>query len=663
MFSYPVLLWFLPLLGVVLLIHLINLHRHRRMRWAAMEFLLAAYKRSRTRILLQQLLLLLLRLAAFAVLILMFADPKAAGTLAAWFGEKTTHYIILLDDSYSMNDRTDDLDGNLTAATVFGEGVNTIRKIIAGKNSGYITVITSSGKNNLHNIPLDTGGHQTLENVLAQMQPSQLSTEPERLLAEGVELVRQNPRQYKPAVFFLSDFRRRNWYEPALFIKHIEDIRQLGGSLRMIRLTDAEHRNLTVEKLELADGIHAAEVEMLLDATIANYSVASAANQNVNVELFVDGKLQSQHTAALPPPGGKTQPPLRLPIRLMQNKAGERHQIELRLEPDAVADDNSRYLVLQVPDAVNVLLVAAKSNAQNESQYVRSALSPPGIKSGVRTRVEPPEFLMQPDALSGFQAVFMLDVPALEASAVKALEQFVSAGGGLVFFTGSKADVDFIRSGLYKNGSGLFPAAPAGERELSPDFLSNVPDIKPAEHPVFRLFYGGGNDSWTLLANVKIEKYLAAEMPAADTGDAPAVLATLRNGSPLVIEKKFGRGRTITFLTSAAPDWNNWGRGNPGYVVVMLELAAYLTKNRTDTEADAAALTPLNVDASEGDIRLADVAEITESLRSIQQPLENVRHFQTDSAFVVRRSISDWLLAALLLFLIAETFIAGRLMK
>jgi cytochrome c-type biogenesis protein CcmH/NrfF len=55
MFTYPVLLWFLPVLGVVILIHIINLRRHRRIEWAAMEFLLASYKRNKTRVILQQL--------------------------------------------------------------------------------------------------------------------------------------------------------------------------------------------------------------------------------------------------------------------------------------------------------------------------------------------------------------------------------------------------------------------------------------------------------------------------------------------------------------------------------------------------------------------------------------------------------------------------------
>jgi len=84
MFIYPALLWFLPILGAVILIHLINRLRHRRVEWGAMEFVLASYKKSRTRILLQQLLLMLLRTLAVGAVILMFAGPRLEGQLAQW---------------------------------------------------------------------------------------------------------------------------------------------------------------------------------------------------------------------------------------------------------------------------------------------------------------------------------------------------------------------------------------------------------------------------------------------------------------------------------------------------------------------------------------------------------------------------------------------------
>ena len=58
-FVHTALLWGLPVVGVPVLIHLINMLRHRRVRWAAMEFLLRSHKKNRTWVTLKQLLLLL----------------------------------------------------------------------------------------------------------------------------------------------------------------------------------------------------------------------------------------------------------------------------------------------------------------------------------------------------------------------------------------------------------------------------------------------------------------------------------------------------------------------------------------------------------------------------------------------------------------------------
>ena len=42
------LLWGLAAVGIPVIIHLINLMRHRRVRWAAMEFLLAGQRKHST---------------------------------------------------------------------------------------------------------------------------------------------------------------------------------------------------------------------------------------------------------------------------------------------------------------------------------------------------------------------------------------------------------------------------------------------------------------------------------------------------------------------------------------------------------------------------------------------------------------------------------------
>ena len=73
-FLHQPLTWAFLLIAVPLLIHLINMMRHKRVKWAAMEFLLASYKKHRKWIWLKQLLLLLMRMAAIAAVVAIMAQ-------------------------------------------------------------------------------------------------------------------------------------------------------------------------------------------------------------------------------------------------------------------------------------------------------------------------------------------------------------------------------------------------------------------------------------------------------------------------------------------------------------------------------------------------------------------------------------------------------------
>ena len=750
MFTYPALLWFLPILGAVVLIHLINMFRHRRVEWAAMEFLLASYKKSRTRILLQQLLLMLLRTAAVAAVILMFADPKLEGELAQWFqflgfGSTGTHHIVLLDDSYSMNER------NLVqgGTPLCEDAIAVIRKIAEGRIAGggandrFTLLKLSTPDPVLYELPMNADGVQTIQNTLQRQQPSSFAHEPETMLAAAADLVRQTVG-LNPVVYFLSDFRRRNWASssssgPVPFLTQIEAIRQHGGNVRMIRIAQAEQPNLGIEQLHLVDGIHAADVDILLDATIANYGQENA--ENVLVTLFVNDQMRSQQTIPRIPAGGKTVPPLRFPVRVSGSDGAnlQGHRIEVRLQPDALPDDNQRYIVLHVPDALEVLLIAPaasstspSSTSDTSAQHVRIALAPGGTRSGIVIRQESPSYLAE-KPLEQFSTIFLLDIPTLDPLAVRALENYVANGGGLAMFPGTNTDLFFVREQLYKGGNSLFPAAPIAVQELMPDYLTATADLRVSAHPIFRLFSEGESP---LLGSVVIERYLAVEPIADSSGNASVnTWATLRTGAPLVLEKSFGSGRTMTFLTSASPTWNNWGR-NPSFVVVLLELTAYLSKRpeqsqtflvgdpltvninpmefeervrvvapphegetsakagginspvgtminaasgeasftqtdrpgfytvylRSRLAGEQSELRAVNVSAPEGDIRQLDVTEISDILRTVRQPLESAAGFNTVSDFSNARSVSDWLLYTVILFLMGELFLAGRIL-
>src|SRR5882672_6660 len=90
------------LVSAPILIHLINRMRFKRIRWAAMEFLLKSQKRNRRRLIIEQLILLLLR-----ILLVLLIGLLLARFLSATFAlnrPNSTQHVVLLDDTPSMGD-------------------------------------------------------------------------------------------------------------------------------------------------------------------------------------------------------------------------------------------------------------------------------------------------------------------------------------------------------------------------------------------------------------------------------------------------------------------------------------------------------------------------------------------------------------------------------
>src|SRR5919109_164257 len=91
------------LVSAPIIIHLINRMRFKRVRWAAMEFLLKSQKRNRRRLLIEQLILLALR--CLLVLLATLLVSRFVGFSFDRFSSKAALHLVLLDDTLSMHDQ------------------------------------------------------------------------------------------------------------------------------------------------------------------------------------------------------------------------------------------------------------------------------------------------------------------------------------------------------------------------------------------------------------------------------------------------------------------------------------------------------------------------------------------------------------------------------
>ena len=141
----------------------------------------------------------------------------------------------------------------------------------------------------------------------------------------------------------------------------------------------------------------------------------------------------------------------------------------------------------------------------------------------------------------------------------------------------------------------------AGDVELLAEVTSRggdrVADVVVEDHPAVAVLSGRRNP---LVASVRVDRLMAVDRsfePA--EGSGLRRLLSLRTGAPLLLEQPFGEGLVAVALTTAAPEWNNWARGNPSWVVVMLELESHLAQGRR-AAASATVGDPIEIVLQEG---------------------------------------------------------------
>ena len=577
----PLLWWGLPFAAAPVVIHLINLLRHRRVKFAALEFLLASQRKYRTRVLLKEILLLLLRTAVIAAIVLALAQPRWKHALGTLFGGGRTLHVLLVDDSYSMTDVS--AAGRVAAAAAFDRARSVADRVLAelaatgGEQEFMVGTFSAlaSGTTGAFEIPRQAATPGTVgaaREDVARLTASARSAGPRQALATTADILAVESGS-ATVVWLVSDFRSRDWLAAEETVASLRRLAAAGAALRLVDCAADAAPNLIVERLAPATGAAAAGVLLPWDVTVRN--VGDEAAQDVQVELREDGAPRpGLRFAEIPAQSAVTR---RFETRF--TRAGS-HAVDARLPGDAVAADNLRTAAIDVAERIDVLVIdgaSAPADRAGDAFYVAAALAPgSGAPTGLRPRVEPPRALAMLD-LAAFDVVWLLDVERLDATEIAALEAYARAGGGVVFFLGPRSDAETVNRTLHRGGDGLFPVPLAGPVDLLPDTAVNpAPDLVVEQHPVVAVLAGQRNP---LLDAVRVGRFMAvARGHDADAGVRR--LLSLRTGMPLVVERPYGAGMVVAALTTAAPTWNNWARGNPSWVVVLLELEGHVARGR-----------------------------------------------------------------------------------
>lgn len=554
----------LALVAAPIVIHLIHRLRYRRVKWAAMEFLLKSQQKNRRRLLLEQLLLLLLRILVIVAIVALVARPVLDPDQLSLFQGRKTHHVVVVDDSGSMRDRW----GGTTA---FEEAKTVVRNIaeLGARRPGtqVVSVLLASKPG----VPLFTARALDrtflgeLDARLKSLDATHRQVPFEAALVAARRLLESTPGGTQLA-HVISDFRSSDWEAAGPAVLAIKELTAAKIEVNCLRSVPEEHPNLALTRLEGSLDIAAANVPLRLSIAVKNFGKKVA--QGIRLNVLVDGrKLPTAVVIESLEPGQTTQ----REFDVVFPTTGP-HAVQVELPPDSLDSDNRRYLAFTIPESHAVLLVSGQTGA-SEIESLRDALAPaPGL-TGFAPTVETIEVLRR-QPLDRYQSLFLVNTPDLPADVVRVLEQYVRGGGGLVWFSGDQVRPGFVNKSLYKaDGTGLFALPLAAVADLSRDDTNPAADIAFGVHPAFRIFQGDENP---FVDTVAIQRYFA---PANGWTATPGVqvIARLRNGAPLFLEHRLGQGVIVTCLSSCGAPWTNWPQ-NPSFVPLSLELARHIAR-------------------------------------------------------------------------------------
>lgn len=611
------LLWGTLLIASPIIIHLLSRRKFRILDWAAMEFLLEAERRNRRRIQLEHLILLLLRCLAIILLACLVARLflTRSGLAGRMVERARTERIMLLDDSPSMAAR-------LGSRTVFDEAKRGLvefaqRTALEHPGDTLTLILTSQPTRPILSGQYLTGGKvDAVVRTIEGLEPCDKSAAFDVALA-ALEQALASPRgNLNRALTIITDLRRRDWLPtseaaapteagaasgeaktkeaksapqegPLVILKRLAE---RVDSLAIVNVGGANTPNLAITETAFREKALIANVPAQFEVVVTNWGEGTVTN--VPVTFTAGDALPLRATVDLIEPGASVTVPFTFTFRETGPAA-----VRAEIPPDALPRDNVRHLAARVRQGIPILLVDGEPTSeygQNETFYLERALSPPGATLSGNEVTVVTENQFEELSLDRFLVVVLANVYRVTDGRRKALEAWVAAGGGLIIFLGDQVEEAAYNEKLWADGKGLLPlrlTTIAGD-EAQRQWV-NLSDTS-INHPILRIFEGTQNP---FLRRVKFFRWWGGQVRKEDLAAGRVqVLASYSDpdSSPAIVERKFGNGRVLLATSSADGEWNNWP-ADPSYVVTMLEMARYATRQAPD-EGSLLAGQPIRAD-------------------------------------------------------------------
>jgi hypothetical protein len=555
-------------LAIPIIIHLFHKSRFQIVTWGAMHLLEAVLRTNQRRIRIEQWILLAVRCAIPVILALCMARPVWRG-LQKLAGDTRTSTVILLDNSYSM---AAGRAGTSNFAIARDEAARLLNELKLGSDA-QIVLMGEGGAPLLDEPTYDLA---RLTQALGKIEAGfGAATVPSALdyAANVLGKMREPSRQ----VIVMTDFQRASFEatEDALLGQMLDRLKKLpiAPQITFWNVGSEVRDNVAIETLDFSRLMVGVGQKIQVRANLRNFGEANY--PELRVYFKIDGKEKSVSQLKLGP-REKGQ----VLFTHAFDTAGS-HLVEVVADADSLKADNSFLASIPVRDKVPLLLINGDPSSEplkGETAFAEIALQPYSagrveLADLIKTAVIRPDEV-NAKTLDGQAVVILANVRKLNDDQLRALEDFVSHGGGLLIFPGDRVEANWYNSALFKGGKGLLPLALG---PLAGDLKEGSPAVgilaQRYENPALELFNDPRNGSFS---DAQIRMWFRLQERERTAGASEVTtLAKLDSGDAFLVEKPFGEGRVIACAVPCDADWSNLPM-RPFFLPLLQRLSVYL---------------------------------------------------------------------------------------
>jgi len=560
-FLNPIMLFGIAAVSVPIIIHLLNRRRFQKIVWGAMRFLKLSVEQNQRRMRIEDMILLALRCLLLLLLALALARPAILSNATDVFGQSKVTGVIILDNSYSMGVS----DGTMTR---FDKARQAAEQALDSMPAGSATAVFFASDIVHEAIPEPTFDLNLARKIIREAPLSDRATDLFPAIDKAIDTLKGR-FAIRKEVYLITDGQAAGW-------QHLADIQSTLEKTKteikthLVLVNEHEERNLGVSELRLASGLSPANQPLRFEVRVNNYGKEEV--RDTRVSLSVDGEAPSDEFTidSLPPGAGKS-------VSLFAKLRSEGfHSIHARISEDRLRADDRRALAVRAIKEVRVLLVDGEPGSEprdHETYFLKNALAPVSPDSMTDYFVKAtviPFHELAAARFDDFDAVVLANVAEFSEATVKAVEQYLRRGGGVMVFPGGRVNATFYNEQLLKRFHFLPAALGPGRGQADQDEKFSTLQDKDYQHSIVSIWNDPASGTLGSARFFRLFELIPAPAlkpadgldktkpeKAHEAGD-PQIVLRYADGVPAVMERTWGLGRVILFSSTADTAWNDW---------------------------------------------------------------------------------------------------------